>query len=227
MYLLTGINRPRQNWEISLDGNQIKQIGHPVFPAEFVLQFISVNPKSHLVDGERPQIPTGKGLYQSLQRLSVTFLLCSSTLAQTPVNFCPRWWVSINVSFPSCKKPLCILLAFLLVYWPLCPEEWEVWPLDCCCPTACTCFVPVGEWCLRNGWFCNPCPDEGSCWKLSLWSYVKPLVLALYHLPICILHWVHLELSRSMNGPCPPWCSSPSQQSCTKQRAQLSHLDDR
>lgn len=42
--------------------NQIKQICHPVFPAELVLQFACVMPKSHLIDGKRPQIPAGKGL---------------------------------------------------------------------------------------------------------------------------------------------------------------------
>lgn len=75
-----------------------------------------------------------------------------------------------------------------------------MWPLACCCPAAHTRFVPLCEWCLKNSWFCNRCSSEGCCWKLSLRSCLKPLVLGPLHLPVCILHWVRLEPSRSVHA---------------------------
>lgn len=201
MYLLTGLNRPRQSWGICLDWNQIKQICHPGFPAELVLQFTCINPKSHLDDGKRPQIPSGKGLYLFLPGN----MLCSCSalpLAQISINFCPSQWMRISISLPSYIKALLFLqLAFLLVCWPLSTEE--VWPLARCSPGALTRSAPVDEWWLKDGWFLHPCPDEHSWWKLSLWSCLKTLVLGLQHLPICVLCWIHLEPRRSMNTSMP------------------------
>lgn len=88
--LINRIKQSKAELRNHLEGAQIKQIGHPVSSAEFVLHFTCTNPKPHLADEERPQIPARNGLYHSLQRLSAMFLLCSSRLAHTPIDFWPR-----------------------------------------------------------------------------------------------------------------------------------------
>lgn len=98
--LVNRIKQSKAELRDHLGGAQIKQIVHPVLSAEFVLHSTCTNPKPGLAGEERPQIPAGKGLYHSLQRLGTMFLLCSPRLAHTPINFWPRSWVRKNVFLP-------------------------------------------------------------------------------------------------------------------------------
>lgn len=164
MYLLTGLNRPRQSWEICLDWNQIKQICHTGFPAELVLEFTCINPKSHLDDGKRPQIPSGKGLYLSLPGN----MLCSCSalpLAQISINFCPSQWMRINISRPSYIKALLFLqLAFLLVCWPLRRGVTTGTLLPRCSHPFCPCW-----WMVTKGWLVSS--------SVSWWAQLMEVVL--------------------------------------------------